>query len=257
MEDYDPYVATAMGAFRQPCPASPQERHVRPRASDLMYPGEELEPYIDDDLPPGPDFTRPEEANLVTPIIQAPPQEDNADIIWGPLDEQTDQFPVEFHPFLYLQSDKRLEEELLERYGLRVKQWQYKEPHLTLIFTERDRVCRALESQKLVAHFYPSEPSAYAQRYEEGSYQPWSPAASAQIVKVLSARIRRQLELCPIPQPISTKGSPARPPGTNFKSANLTLLFHPNGSPQIQGLSQSLMLRYLIPPQDFLTLLTK
>jgi hypothetical protein len=87
MEDYNPYVATTMGAFRQPRPASLQERHVQPQASNLTYPGEELEPYVDDDLPPGPNFTRPEEANLVTLIVQAPPQEDNADVIQGPLDE--------------------------------------------------------------------------------------------------------------------------------------------------------------------------
>jgi hypothetical protein len=43
----------------------------------------------------------------------------------------------------------------------------------------------------------------------------------------------------------------------SFKSADLALLFHPNGSLQIQGLSQSLMSWYLIPPQDLLTLLTR
>jgi hypothetical protein len=55
--------------------------------SDLTYLGEELKPYMDNDLPLGPSFTRPEEANMATPIIQAPPQEDNTDIVWGPLDE--------------------------------------------------------------------------------------------------------------------------------------------------------------------------
>jgi hypothetical protein len=43
----------------------------------------------------------------------------------------------------------------------------------------------------------------------------------------------------------------------SFKSADLALLFHPNGSLQIQGLSQSLMSWYLIPPQDLLTLLAR
>jgi hypothetical protein len=97
-----------------------------------------------------------------------------------------DQFLVEFHPFLYLQSEEHLEEELLKQYGSGVKQWLYEEPRLTLVFMERDCAHRALESQKLVAPFYPSESSAYARQYEEGSYQPWSPAASAQITKVLS-----------------------------------------------------------------------
>jgi hypothetical protein len=90
-----------------------------------------------------------------------------------------DQFPVEFHPFLYLRSEEHLEEELLEQYGSGVKQWLYEEPHLTLVFTERDCAHRALESQKLVACFYPSEPSAHARWYEEGSYRPWGPAASS------------------------------------------------------------------------------
>jgi hypothetical protein len=114
MEDYDPYVATATGALRRPHPASPQERHVWPRASDIPYQEGELRPYVDDHLPPGPDFTRPEEADLATRTVHFPPEEDDADIIWGPLDEQMDQFPVEFHPFLYLRSEERLEEELLE-----------------------------------------------------------------------------------------------------------------------------------------------
>jgi hypothetical protein len=73
-----------------------------------------------------------------------------------------DQFPVEFHPFLYLRSEEHLEEELLEQYGSGVKQWLYEEPRLTLVFTERDCAHRALESQKLAARFYPSEPSTHA-----------------------------------------------------------------------------------------------
>jgi hypothetical protein len=117
---------------------------------------------MDDNLPPGPDFTLPKEADLATPVIQATPKEDDADVIWGPLDKRTDQFTVEFHLFLYLQSEEHLEEELLKQYGSGVKQWLYEEPHLTLVFTERDHAHRVLESQKLVARFYPSEPSTYA-----------------------------------------------------------------------------------------------
>jgi hypothetical protein len=237
------------GALIPAWPWQLQERHVQPWASNITYPGEELELYVDDDLPLGPNFTLPEEADLATSIIPVTPKEDDIDDIWGLLDEWTDQFPVEFHLFLYLWSEESLEEELLEWYGSGVKQWLYEEPRLILVLTKRD--------QKLAGCFYPSEPSAYAQQYEEGSYQPWSPMGSAWITEVLSARICRWLELCPIPQSILTKGSHSQPPSTNFKSANLVLLFHPNGSLQIQGLSQSRMSWYLIPPQDLLSLLAR
>jgi hypothetical protein len=79
-----------------------------------MCPGEELKPYVDDDLPLGPNFTLPEEADLATSTIPVTPKEDDIDDVWGLLDEQMDQFPVEFHPFLYLWSEESLKEELLE-----------------------------------------------------------------------------------------------------------------------------------------------
>jgi hypothetical protein len=63
---------------------------------------------------------------------------------------------------MYLKSEEQLEEELLKQYRSGAKQWLYKEPHLIVVFTKQDCTHRALESQKLVAKFYPSEPSAYA-----------------------------------------------------------------------------------------------
>jgi hypothetical protein len=132
---------------------------------------------------------------------------------------------VEFHPFVYLKSEEQLEEELLEWYGSGAKQWLYEEPHLIMVFTEWDHTPRALESQKLAAKFYPSEPSTYAQPYEEGLYHPWSPKASTRILEVLSQRTCRRIKLCPIPQPLLVKGSLHSP---QVSTSNLPAL--PNSS---------------------------
>jgi hypothetical protein len=261
MEDYDPYVAEATGSLWWPHSELPQEWHVRPRENVITYPEEELTLYEDNNQPPDIDFTLPEDTG---PPSQNPPtmsteSSEGADPndVWGPLDAQTVRFPVEFRPFVYLKSEEQLEEELLEWYGSGAKQWLYEEPCLIVVFTKWDRTHRALESQKLVAKFYPSEPSAYAQPYKEGLYHPWSPKASTWILEVLSKRTGRRIELCPIPQPLLVKGSFAQPPGLNFKSANLAKLFHPNSCPQVQGLSQSLMSWYLLTPKDILSLLAR
>ncbi|KAF9504300.1 hypothetical protein BS47DRAFT_1401549 [Hydnum rufescens UP504] len=43
----------------------------------------------------------------------------------------------------------------------------------------------------------------------------------------------------------------------SFKSVDLATLFHPEGPPRVQGLSQSLMSRYLLTPQELLTFLAR
>jgi hypothetical protein len=66
---------------------------------------------------------------------QNTPPSTNPDEVWGETETQMERFPVELSPFMYLNTPAQLEEELVEHYGSRVKEWLYEEPHLVLVFT--------------------------------------------------------------------------------------------------------------------------
>ncbi|KAF9517550.1 hypothetical protein BS47DRAFT_1359580 [Hydnum rufescens UP504] len=162
--------------------------------------------------------------------------------------EEEDRFPVELSPFVYLNSQERLEDELMDRYGSGVAEWHYEEPCLVLIFIDKDRARRALESQCQASRSYPSEPSARALPYSEGRFQSWDTYIRARYTEDIDGRHIARTQKYPAPGLVKVRGSFMCPPETIFKSTSLESLFFPKGPPKGPNPAQTLMSRYLILP---------
>jgi hypothetical protein len=109
----------------------------------LAVPEEELAPYEDDNLLMA-DFTMPNDhevplENLANSQPKASPTSQDFSELWEAPGAKPDRFPVELSPFIYLNSQEKLKDELIDRYGVGVVEWLYEEPHLILMFVAKDQ----------------------------------------------------------------------------------------------------------------------
>jgi hypothetical protein len=240
MDEFNPLCPSVLLSTRRAWSELPEERPVHAQLGTSAVPEEELAPY-EDDNPLAADFTMPEVHKVPweDPVNNEPEASltsQDLSKLWEAPGMKTDRFPVELSPFIYLNSQEKLEDELIDHYGVGVIKWLYEEPHLILMFMAKDRAFWALESQRRAMKFYPSEPSARPLPYQEGQYSYWGKGPLVQHNEKVNLRCLGCLKKYPPPKLIQVRGSLACPPHSVFKSAHLTKLLYPEGFPRSLGM---------------------
>jgi hypothetical protein len=227
---------------------------------------ESYEMRVDSPPPAFVDYSAPDEPMQDSPQSPSPsPAPRDSDVDWDDWCVQNSIYPVRLAPFLYFDGEKKLEEELVERYGSHVNSWFQGLQSIVLGYTDRNRALLMVENQRAAALLYPAEPFAGAMHPDAipGTLQAFSPRCLAEIANTVQARGRARLERFPIPplaQAVSARGRLVtldRPADTKFAMEDLTKLFYGNEAipSHTRGSSSRLMSRYSLPAVAFMDIL--